>query len=154
MQLASYCMGISERRTETCWNDWGPIGVRGWEVSLYVAINFLAPDKPNVGLGFRLCPRGDQTLQHEHTMAAIKSMCQRVSGAHLTEAETRQALHQRLVSKLWYPLHLTNFTKAQCKPFNTRIYQIFLPSVRLNRNMTNVVIVGPKVYGRMEFPET
>lgn len=78
-------------------------------------IDYLPPNQPNVGLGFRLCPNADQDPHFQHTLQALQDICFRVGAAHLTEYETRQLLHQRLIPKLTYALHLSSFSAQQCQ---------------------------------------
>ena len=116
-------------------------------------IEFLGPDEPNVGLGFRLCPSGNQTPQFEHTLQAIEKLCGAISSAHLTVQEARMALEQRLVPKLSYPLHLTSFSKPQCEKINTKIRQTFLPRFNLNSHLPTAVAHGPLKFGGMMLPD-
>jgi hypothetical protein len=67
---------------------------------------------PNIGLGFHLCPNGDQTHQYKHTHNAIKTLCSNVSSANLTEREARHPITQRLVPKLSYPPPYKLYTKT------------------------------------------
>ncbi len=88
--------------------------------------------EPNIGLGFHLCPNGDQTHQYNHTYNAIKRLCSNASSANLTEREARQTITQRLVPKLSYPLHLTSFTQKQSDTMNSTIQAAFLPLMHFN----------------------
>ena len=117
------------------------------------AIPFLCPDQPNVGLGFYLCSSGNQLPQYTHTYAGILQLCLSVASAHLTEAEMRLLLRQRLLPKLSYALHGSSFTDKQCLRLNTVIRNTFLPGLRLNRHFPAAVLYGPLDYGGMEFPE-
>ena len=117
----------------------------------YSVIDFLPPDQPNVGLGFRICPNGSQT--HQATREALQRICRGCKGTHLTEAETRQLLQQRLLPKLIYALHLSSFTKADCYRLNADIRGAFLPKLRLNRHLPHPVLFGPTAYGGLEFPD-
>ena len=67
-------------------------------------IKFLEPDQPNKGLRYLLCPDGNQHHQYRVVYVAIKELCTKVGAAQLTEKETRQALFQRLYTKLDYGL--------------------------------------------------
>ncbi|KAL9183056.1 hypothetical protein ACHAXT_004843 [Thalassiosira profunda] len=86
-------------------------------------IKFLPPDAPNVGLGFRLCPNGDQRPHFEATIKAIRGVCSSISGGQLNESEARQALYQRVIPKLVYALHLTSWDTDQCDSMN-RLLQV------------------------------
>ena len=119
----------------------------------FAVIEFAPPDKPKKGLGFLLCPNGDQSHQFKATYEAMESLCNSVAGANLSEREARQALYQRLVPKLQYPLHLTSFSTAQCNRLNSLVRKTFLPAMRMNRNMPNAFVFGPLEYGGMEYPE-
>ena len=83
-----------------------------------------------------------------------QTLCGRINSSFLNEAETWQALRQRLIPKLTYVLHATSFSTAQCRELNTIINQTFLPRIRLNRHYPRAVLYGPIAYGGMEFPET
>ena len=116
-------------------------------------IRFLLPHEPNVGLGFLICPDGNQSPQFFNLLKDVNTVCARISCSYLTESETRQALHQRLLPKLRYVLHLTSFSSKQCDTINTVIRQTFLPRLRLNRHFPDSVLYGPVCYGGMAFPE-
>ena len=44
-------------------------------------------NEPIIGLGFHLCPNGDQRHQYNHTHDTIKTLCSNVSLANLNERE-------------------------------------------------------------------
>ena len=117
-------------------------------------IQYLPPNEPNVGLGFHICPDGNQLPQFLSLKTSIQTLCGRIESSFLNEAETWQALRQRLIPKLTYVLHATSFSTAQCRELNTIISQTFLPRIRLNRHYPRAVLYGPIAYGGMEFPET
>jgi hypothetical protein len=96
-------------------------------------IEFLAPDQPNKGLGYRLCPDGNQGPHFEALYESVAELCSAISGAQLSEREARQALWQRLLPKLDYGLHASYFSKKQCKQMDCLINSTFLPQMRLNR---------------------
>ena len=56
---------------------------------LHSMIEFIRPNTPNIGLGFRLYPDGNQAQQYEHTISTICSLCKRLS--YLSEVEGRKA---------------------------------------------------------------
>ena len=120
----------------------------------HAIIDYVPPDKPNVGLGFRLCPDGNQLPHFEATLASIHRLCRSAASAHMTELEARQLLYQRLLPRLSYALHGTSFSRAQCYKINTCIRQTILPKMRLNRHYPSAVLYGPTEFGGMEFPET
>ena len=120
----------------------------------YAKIEYLLADKLNVGLGFNLCPTGNQLPHFESTSNKIRELCVTATGAHLTEGETQQLLLQRLVPKLLYALHGTSFSRKQCGQINSIIRRTVLPRLRLNRNFPSAVLYGPMEYGGLEFPET
>ena len=117
-------------------------------------IDYVPPDKPNIGLGFSLCPDGNQMPHFEATISAVKKLCRAATGAHLTDLETRQLIYQRLTPKLSYALHGTSWTQAQCNKINACIRQTLVPMLRLNRNYPSAVLYGPTEFGGIEFPET
>ena len=61
---------------------------------VYAVIDFKLPDVANEGLGYRICPDGEQN----HALAAImydmRELCGRISSAQLSEKEARQVLYQ------------------------------------------------------------
>ena len=119
----------------------------------FAIIEFLPPDQPNVGLGFRLCPNGSQRHHYEATQDALRAICQTSRGAHLTEAEVRQLLRQRLLPKLVYALHISSFSPTECYRLNTHLRGTFLPLLRLNRHLPKPLLFGPRMYGGLEFPD-
>ncbi len=116
-------------------------------------IDFLPPDQPNVGLGYRICPNGSQTPHFSATLDSLRKICQIVVTAHLTEAETRQLLWQRLLPKMTYALHVSSFTRSQCNKLNTSIRRTIIPRLRLNRHFPTAVLYGPLEFGGLEIPE-
>jgi hypothetical protein len=119
----------------------------------YSVIEFLPPDQPNVGLGYRICPNGSQSAHFTATRLALETVCRMGMGAHLSEAETRQLLRQRLLPKMAYALNASSFTKTQCYKLNSTIRGTLVPKLRLNRNTPHEVLFGPLEYGGLELPE-
>ena len=119
----------------------------------HAMIAYTPPDEPNVGLGFHLCPDGNQLPHFNSTLASVQRLCKATASVHLTELETRQLLYQRLVPKISYALHGTAFSRSQCGKINSCIRQTILPRLRLNRHYPSPVLYGPAEYGGMEFPE-
>ncbi|KAL3777849.1 hypothetical protein ACHAWO_012168 [Cyclotella atomus] len=97
-------------------------------------IEFLPPDQPNKGLGYYLCPDGNQEHQYKYVYDAIVDICEKITGAQLSEKETRQALLQRLLPKLDYGLYASYFNKRQSTEIDKVINASFLPRLRINRN--------------------
>lgn len=120
----------------------------------YAVIKFLPPDQPNVGLSFHICPDGNHSHHFQATFDSIFKLCSRAAAAHLTEAEARQLLYQRLVPKLSYALHGTDFSSRQCGRIDSTIRATILPIMRFNRTYPGAVLYGPIDYGGMEFPNT
>ena len=117
-------------------------------------IEFLSPDQPNKGLGYRLCPDGNQGPHFRALYDSVSDLCSAISGAQLSEKEARQSLWQRLLPKLDYGLHASYFTKSQCKKMDCLITNTFLPPMRLNRNTPRAVIHGPLRYGGLDLADT
>ena len=65
----------------------------------YATIEFKSPDQPNKGLGYCICPDGNQDHTHNAIMKDMYEFCQKVGTAYLTERETWQVLRQRLNTK-------------------------------------------------------
>lgn len=116
-------------------------------------IEYLPPDQPNVGLGYRICPDGSQTHHFQTTLEAVTDLCRKAEGAYLTESEARQLLTQRLIPKVSYALKASSFSAGECRKLNTQIRRTFLPITRLNRHFPGAVLYGPTNYGGLEFPE-
>ena len=106
-----------------------------------------------MGLGFHLCPDGNQLPQFTQVYNGITRLCRAVAGAHLKEHEMRQLLTQRLLPKLSYALHGTSFTPRQCSKLDSVIRGAFLPGLRLNRHFPSAVLYGPTDFGGLEFPD-
>jgi hypothetical protein len=113
-------------------------------------IEFLPPDQPNKGLGYLLCPSGNQEPQFQAVLQAVTEICERVVGAQLSERETKQALFQRLLPKLDYSLYASYFSEKQCKNIDKVINAAFLPRLRINRNTKRDVVYGPSKYGGLQ----
>ena len=106
----------------------------------YSVIDFKSPDLANEGLGYKICPSGKQDASHDAILSDLQELCGRVSSAHLTEQEARQALQQRLLPRLQYKMRLTSLSQKRCTTLNTQMREAFLPAMRLNRNMPSAVI--------------
>lgn len=119
----------------------------------HTVITYVPPDEPNVGLGFHICPDGNQIPHFKATLTSIQRLCRVLASVHLTELEARQLLYQRLVPKASYALHDTSFSQAQCAQINTCIRQAILSRLRLNRHYPSAILYGPAEYGGMEFPD-
>ena len=107
-------------------------GTKAW-------VDYHPPHKPNVGLGYLLCPDGSQAPQFSVLYDALQLLCNSVSSAHLTEPETRLLLRQRITPKLQYTLHTTSFTQTQCSRLDTLLRQNVLPKLRINRHYPGVL---------------
>lgn len=116
-------------------------------------IQFLSPNQPNIGLGFHLCPNGDQTPHFNSLLDSVRRICCSAASAHLDEHETRILLRQRLIPKITYALHGSSFSEKQCNMVNSVIRMSFLPGLRLNRHFPSAILYGPLDFGGMEFPE-
>jgi hypothetical protein len=117
-------------------------------------IKYLPPGAPNVGLGFNLCPNGEQGPHFRATFDKTAALCKAAATAHLMESEAWQLLTQRLRPKLAYALNGTSFTAGQCKAIDRCIRPLFLPRIRLNRHYPEVLTYGPLDYGGMELLHT
>ena len=116
-------------------------------------IDFVAPDEPNEGLGYKMCPDGTMKHQLKAVRDSMSSLCGKVATAFLTEKEVRQVLIQRLVPKLSYPLHLTSFTQKESTKINSIIRKSLLPPMHMNRHTADAVVYGPLEYGGLEITE-
>ncbi len=116
-------------------------------------IKFMPPNQPNKGLGFHLCPDGNQKKEYNVVMEKLRKISKSTSLSFLTASETKQLLYQRLMPTLDYVLNLTSFSKKQCKKMDTEVTHNFLPFMHFNRNSPDAVIRGPMEQGGMEMPE-
>ncbi|KAL7504284.1 hypothetical protein ACHAXN_004116, partial [Cyclotella atomus] len=116
-------------------------------------IKYLPPDKPNVGLGYRTCPDGNQQFNFEYMKENTVELCNSVVAAQFTPNMARKAFYGRLLPKNDYTMKSSFLTPKQCSKLDTIITNAFLPSLKLNRNMPRAVIFGPYKYGGMAFPD-
>jgi hypothetical protein len=116
-------------------------------------IAYLPPDKPNVGLGYRACPDGNQNHNFRHIHSNTVDVCNRVVGAQLTPKGAQRAFYSRLLLKNDYTLKASYFSVKECKKLDTIITNAFLPLMKINRNMPRAVVFGPFKYGGMAFPD-
>ena len=84
---------------------------------------------------------------------AILDLCNKITGAQLSERETRQALLQRLLPKLDYGLYASYFTKPQSTDLDKIINASLLPGLRVNRNTKQAIVHGPTMYGGLGLPD-
>ena len=104
-------------------------------------IQVLSQSQPNVGLGFCLCPDGNQLPHYRQTYKGVVHLCRLVVGSHnMSEQEMRLLLHQRLLPKMSYSLHGNLFTVQQCSKLNSIIQAPFLPGLGLNRHFPSAVL--------------
>ena len=120
----------------------------------HATIEFKIPDQPNEGLGYWICPDGNQDHMLNAILKDMIDFCQKVGSAFLTPQEMRQALRQRMIQKLSYKIQLSSLTEKQCRKINTQVRQHILPKLRLNRNMPSAVVYGLLEYGDMEITES
>jgi hypothetical protein len=116
-------------------------------------INYLPPDKPNVGLGYRACPDGNQTFNFKYMKKNTVELCNSVVAAQFTPNMARKAFYGRLLPKNDYTMKATFLTLKQCSKLDTIITNAFLPPLKLNRNMPRAVVFGQYKYGGMAFPD-
>ena len=50
----------------------------------YTVTDFKSPDVPNEGLGYCICPDGNQDHAHEAIMKDIRELCGRILSSQLT----------------------------------------------------------------------
>ena len=115
-------------------------------------IKFLPPDQPNKGLGYHLCPDGNQAKEFEVVMDKLQRFSASASSAFLTPREAKQLLYQRLMPMLDYVLHLSSFDDKQCHQMDKKIRANFFPKMGFSRTSADEVMRGPMEQGGMEFP--
>jgi len=116
-------------------------------------IQFMPPDQPNKGLGYHLCPDGNQHHEYRVVMEKLREVAASASTAFLNAREARQLLYQRLMPAIDYKLQLTSFTEQQCHSMNTVVRKNFFPLMHFNRNSADAVMRGPLSHGGMDLPE-
>ena len=96
-------------------------------------IKQLPIDQPNVGLGCRMAPDGNQ----KHESAFCLEQCKRIQGrvitASLTFEEAYQYLLTRVVPAVCYAAAVTDIPQKLCRKMNTYIDLVMLPKIGLNR---------------------
>ena len=118
----------------------------------YAIIQYKPPNEPNKGLGYQICPDGNQEPHHKATLESIEKMSKNCTGAYLTEREAKQVILQRYLPKMRYALITTSWSEKQCKAFDACIRRTFVPPMKLNRNYPSAVLFGLAEHGGMEFP--
>ncbi len=116
-------------------------------------IKFTPPNQHNKGLGYHLCPDGNQKKEYEVIMEKLRRISKSTSLGFLTASETKQLLYQRLMPTLDYVLTLTSFSKKQCKKMDTEVRHNLFPYMHFNRNSADAVLRGPMEQGGMEIPD-
>ena len=117
-------------------------------------ITFLPPDQPNKGLGYHICPDGNQKQEFDVVMNKLRRISSSTAHAFLTPSETKQLLYQRLMPAIDYVLHATSFSKRQCKQMDTNIRKNIYPHMRFNRHTPAAVMQAPWDQGGMNMPDT
>ena len=107
---------------------------------------------PNPGLGFLLCPNGDQSYEFKNRLAQVKECASRIRTAALTIPEAWLALVTRVLPRITYPFGLTRFTKTQLHMLSVVLDNTFLLKLGINRNMPRVVVYGPNELGGISYP--
>jgi hypothetical protein len=132
--------------------DYGPLTLKDHKGGR-VKIEYLPPNRPNVGLGYRACPNGDQTFNYNHIMSNTTMICNGVASSNFPPKMAHRVLYRRLLPKNDYTLKASYLTCKQSHQLDKLITNAFLPSLKLNRNMPRAVVFGPVKYGGMSIPD-
>ena len=116
-------------------------------------VDYVPPNEPNEGLGFLMCPDGNQEPQFERVMSILSEVTDRIARAYLMQDETHQAVYQRVEPKIAYPMALTSFGKDQCRRENGELRSKVLPKLKMSRKAPGAVVHGPMEMGGMEWLE-
>ena len=109
--------------------------------------------QPNVGLGCRLAPDGNQKHESAFCLEQCKRIQGKVSTASLTFEEAYQYLLTRVVPAVCYALAVTDIPQKVCRKMNTYIDLVMLPKIGLNRHTPKAVVYGPMNLGGLNYPQ-
>ena len=116
----------------------------------HAEIEYKAPDEPNGGLGYRICPDGNQSHAYQDMKGSTDEYCRNIRSSHTNERETWSALDGRLVPKLAYKMQLTYVDEEKSDKIDTVIRDSMLPRMQMNRHTPKAVVHGPMEYGGMK----
>ena len=114
-------------------------------------IQQLPKDQPNIGLGCRLAPDGNQMHECAFRLHQCKQFQVRINAAALTVEEMYQYLLKRIIPAVCYASALTNIPPKVCRRMNTYIDSVTLPKLVLNRHTPKAVVYGPMKYGGVNY---
>ena len=110
---------------------------RGW---MKTEIQQLPKDQPNVGLGCRLAPDGNQTHEGAFRLYQCKQFQAKLNTAVLSVEEMYKYLFTRIVPAVCYASSLTEIPPKTCKKMNTCIDLVVMPKLGLNRHTPKAVL--------------
>ena len=106
-------------------------------------IQQLPKDQPNVVIGCRIAPDGNQTHESAFRLHQCKQFQVKINSEALSVEETYQYLLTRIIHVVCYASALTNIPPKLCKRMNTCIESVVLPKLGLNRHTPKAVVYGP-----------
>ena len=115
-------------------------------------IEKLNSDEPNVGLGCRLAPDGNQQQEFLFRETQCQDLAGCIATAHLNITETYSMLMQRIIPCTTYPMGLTSFSTKQCKRLNTIIDEIIIPKLTMNRHTPKAALYSPLSKAGLNYP--
>jgi ribonuclease HI len=112
-------------------------------------IKFIPANEPNPGLGFHICPDGNQDHEFSARKEKTSHICKAAQSIFLDQLTTKTLLYSRLVPQAAYVMRLSQFTEKQCHQLDVMVNRTFLPLMKVNRNTPRAVVHGPIQYGGM-----
>ena len=116
-------------------------------------IQKLPKDQPNVGLGCRLAPDGNQTHESAFRLHQCKQFQAKLNTTALTVEEMFQYLLTRIIPVVCYVSALTSIPPKMCKKMNTCIDLVVMPKLVLNRHTPKVVLHEPMMNEGLNYPQ-
>ena len=114
-------------------------------------IQQLPKDQPNIGLGCRLTPDGNQMHECSFRLQQCKQFQARINAAKFTVDKMHQYLLARIIPAVCYASALTNIPPKVCKRMNTYIDLVTLTKLGLNRHTPKAVVYGPMINGGLNY---
>ncbi|KAL7550562.1 hypothetical protein ACHAWF_015354 [Thalassiosira exigua] len=112
----------------------------------------LSYKKPNIGLGCRLTPLGDQDAEFKHRLAQAKTCAAAMGPVALSHFEAYISYVTRILPKITFPFALTRFTKKQLHKLAIIVDNVVLPKMGINRHTPRAVVYGPRELGGIGYP--
>ena len=114
------------------------------------SINYLPPDNPNEGLGFRHTLDVNQIHELNNRVRKVESMCKAAFSIHLSQKEAATMLNSCISPQTTYVMCLSRFTEKQCHWLDILILHTFLPLLIINQSTPRVLVHAPLQFGGMK----